>query len=117
MLDLSSLAGMNGQRRVNSDHRVKLMTATTNLEKRVRALEGELAKLKEHLATSLAAPLPWYRQIYGSFANDPAHKEAMRLGREYRESLRPGRKQAKTAKRSSSSSSRGGNGHSRHGSR
>jgi hypothetical protein len=72
--------------------------AATNLEKRVQALEVEVAKLKEQLATSPAQPQPWWRQIYGSFANDPAYEEAMRLGREYRESLRPGRKKTKVQK-------------------
>jgi hypothetical protein len=28
-------------------------------------------------------------EIYGAFARDPHFEEAMRLGREYRESLRP----------------------------
>ena len=28
--------------------------------------------------------LPWWKQIIGTFADDPAHEEAMRLGREYR---------------------------------
>jgi hypothetical protein len=31
----------------------------------------------------------WLDDIYGAFANDPDFEEAMRLGREYRESLRP----------------------------
>ena len=32
---------------------------------------------------------PWWEEISGSFANDPAFDEAMRLGREWRESFRP----------------------------
>jgi hypothetical protein len=32
---------------------------------------------------------PWWEEILGSFANDPVYDEAMQLGRQYRESLRP----------------------------
>jgi hypothetical protein len=32
---------------------------------------------------------PWWERIYGTFANSPEYEEAMRLGRAYRESLRP----------------------------
>ncbi len=48
------------------------------LADRVTALEAEVARL-----------LPWWKQIAGTFANDPMHAEAMRLGREYRESFPP----------------------------
>ena len=30
--------------------------------------------------------MPWWKQHLGIFADDLAHEEAMRLGREYRES-------------------------------
>ncbi|ACK65659.1 conserved hypothetical protein [Rippkaea orientalis PCC 8801] len=32
---------------------------------------------------------PWWEQIVGTFADDSVYDEAMKLGREYRESLRP----------------------------
>ena len=57
-----------------------------SIEKRVAAIESELARLKgvvEH------DPRPWWQQIYGMFKEDPAFDEAMQLGRAYRESLRP----------------------------
>ena len=38
-------------------------------------------------------------KIEGIFANDPAFEEAMRLGREYRESLRPKSRKTKKSKR------------------
>lgn len=57
--------------------------AQQDLERRVAALETEVAKLKGE------PPKPWAEQIHGIFANDPAFEEAMRLGREYREPLRP----------------------------
>lgn len=28
--------------------------------------------------------MPWWKERIGIFANDPAHEEAVRLGREYR---------------------------------
>jgi hypothetical protein len=87
--------------------------AATNLERRVRALEGEVAKLKQRLTAAPHAQLPWWERVYGAFENDPAYDEAMRLGREYRESLRPGREKAKPKKRLA----KGNNGHSRHRSR
>jgi len=57
---------------------------TMKLEDRVAALEAEVARLKRKLDSR-----PWTEKIAGIFANDPAFEEAMRLGREYRESLRP----------------------------
>jgi hypothetical protein len=64
--------------------------ATGTLEERMAAVEQELAQLKQKLqAETPPAPLPWWEQIFGTFANSEAHEEATRLGREYRESLRP----------------------------
>ncbi len=63
--------------------------ATVKLEDRVAALEAEVAILKAKVGGEAAVEVPWWKQIRGSFANDPAFLEAMRLGREYRESLRP----------------------------
>ena len=75
---------------------------SASLEKRVAALEDELARLKAQIGTP--ARKPWWEEISGTFANDPAYKEAARLGRKYRESLRP--KPTKGGKR--------GNGRTRH---
>ena len=58
------------------------------LEERVAAVEAELARLKSN-STGSATELPWWEQIRGTFKDDPIYEEAMRLGREYRESLRP----------------------------
>jgi hypothetical protein len=64
--------------------------ATATLEERMAAVEQELAQLKQQLqAETPPAKLPWWEQIFGTFANSEAHEEATRLGREYRESLRP----------------------------
>jgi hypothetical protein len=59
----------------------------TELENRIATLEIEVALLKSnHQKKDDKSELPWWKQIIGTFADDPAHEEAMRLGREYRES-------------------------------
>ena len=62
------------------------MTAGT-LEERVAAVEQELAELKQQ-AKSEPVRLPWWEKIAGTFANNPEYDEAMKLGREWRESQR-----------------------------
>jgi hypothetical protein len=63
--------------------------AARELEARVAALEAEMVELKQKLETVTKPAKPWWEEIYGTFANDPIYEEAMRLGRKYRESLRP----------------------------
>jgi hypothetical protein len=63
--------------------------ATISLKDRVAALEAEVARLKAKVEGLATPALPWWEQIWGTFANDPIYAEAMRLGREYRESTRP----------------------------
>ena len=58
-----------------------------SLQQRVEIIEQELAQLKRQIGGK--DERPWWEQIWGTFANDPSFDEAMRLGREYRESLRP----------------------------
>lgn len=63
---------------------------TISVEQRLTAVEKELADIKQQLANeNPQSPLPWWEQIFGTFAGSEAHEEATRLGREYRESLRP----------------------------
>jgi hypothetical protein len=69
--------------------------ATQQLEARVAALEAEIARLKKRLEREPAPARPWWKEIAGGFAGDPIFAEAMRLGADYRQSLRP-----KAAKRS-----------------
>lgn len=68
--------------------------AKNNLEERVAALEAEIERMKNGMNGAVKKK-PWWEEIWGSFAGDPMYKEAMRLGREYRESLRPKPKKRK----------------------
>jgi len=58
------------------------------METRISTLEKELSVLKAKFEKIEKKELPWWKQHIGVFANDPAHEEAMRLGREYRLSQR-----------------------------
>jgi hypothetical protein len=68
--------------------------ATMKLKDRVAALEADVAWLKE-IVTNSKSKKPWWKEIVGAFRGDPAFLEAMRLGREYRESFRPRSKKVK----------------------
>jgi hypothetical protein len=70
--------------------------AVPEIELRIAALESEVARLKQRLEEPAESKRHWVDDVYGAFANDPDFLEAMRLGRKYRESLRP-----KSAKRAS----------------
>jgi hypothetical protein len=75
--------------------------AVAELELRVTALEAEVAQLKQQVGQPADAKKHWVDEIRGAFANDPDFLEAMRLGRQYRESLRP-KPRPKSAKRTPS---------------
>jgi hypothetical protein len=63
--------------------------ATSRLEERLAALESEVARLREDLECLDRPAQPWWNQIVGTFADDPAFEKASELGRRYRKSLRP----------------------------
>jgi hypothetical protein len=63
--------------------------ATRSLRERVETLEAEVARLKQLLERTSPPERPWWQEIWGTFKDDPIYAEAMRLGREYRESQRP----------------------------
>jgi hypothetical protein len=68
--------------------------ASARLEQRVTVLEKELARLR----TKVEGPggvKPWWERIAGTFENDPVYEEAMKLGREYRQSQKPRRSPGK----------------------
>lgn len=56
--------------------------ALRQIEARLTRLEKEFAELRATLATKQG--VPWYRQIVGDFAGDPAFAEIIRLGRLFR---------------------------------
>jgi hypothetical protein len=56
----------------------------SNIEKRLQALEEEVAELKRRLATTPAPTEPWWKKIAGTFPGDEADLEAFRLGQEWR---------------------------------
>ena len=60
----------------------------TEIEKRLSDLEKEVALLKKTKDEKKDEPkeVAWWKHHLGIFADDPLHEEAMRLGREYRES-------------------------------
>lgn len=57
------------------------------LEKRVAAVEEELARLRSQL--DAASEPPWWQRIAGTFQDDPVHKKARKLGEQYRRSQSP----------------------------
>ncbi|MGI8640388.1 MAG: hypothetical protein ACR2MG_10650 [Pyrinomonadaceae bacterium] len=58
--------------------------SNTEVEKRISVLERELNRLKTKIEKIEKKDKPWWEQIAGTFADNPAYDEAMRLGREYR---------------------------------
>ncbi|MBX3287865.1 MAG: hypothetical protein KF855_00845 [Acidobacteria bacterium] len=60
----------------------------TDIDSKILFLEKEISSLKQKVERLEKNDLPWWKQIIGTFADDPAHEEAMRLGREYRVSQR-----------------------------
>lgn len=67
--------------------------ASPTVDNRISALEARLAGLERLLEERLPEQLPakdspkrGWQAIVGTFAHDPLHEEAMRLGRELRES-------------------------------
>ena len=64
--------------------------STETLEGRLSVVEKEVAELKNLVALKQSRMgTAWWEQIFGSFADSEGFEEAVRLGREYRESLRP----------------------------
>jgi hypothetical protein len=77
-------------------HSFRGMEAVMTLQQlaaRLSALEAEVAQLKAKVGA--ADQRPWWEKIVGTFEGDPYYEEAMRLGRKYRESLRPKSKKKK----------------------
>jgi hypothetical protein len=62
--------------------------AITELEARLARLETEVEALKQERAGVVPDKKPWWEQISGVFKDSPEFEEAVRLGREWRESQR-----------------------------
>jgi hypothetical protein len=61
--------------------------AGTSLEDRITALEAEVEQLKKQLADKQPDDaVPWWKERFGAFKDDPLYDEAARLGAEYRRS-------------------------------
>ena len=57
------------------------------LEERLTAVEEELKQLKQAKETDKSdEDIPWWKRIIGIHADSPGFDEAVRLGREWRES-------------------------------
>ncbi len=59
--------------------------ADSKTEQRLAELEKELATLRKKV-DSLTNSTPWWERIAGTFADDPAYKQAMKLGKQFRHS-------------------------------
>jgi hypothetical protein len=76
--------------------------STAELEKRLTALEREVAELRAIMIIPPTSPNHWIEKIAGKYSSPEdraAFDEAMRLGREWRESQRPKPRHRKAAKR------------------
>jgi hypothetical protein len=77
-----------------ADDRTGAVVMAINLEQRVAALEKQIASLQQQGLTQ-SAGRAWLGDLYGKFTDDPMFEQAMKLGRKYRRSLRPGVRKAK----------------------
>jgi hypothetical protein len=68
------------------------------LAERLGALEKAVQQLEAKISQPPDQNRRWWVEDAGRFKNDPVFDEIVRLGREYRESLRPGTRKAKRAR-------------------
>jgi hypothetical protein len=61
------------------------------LAQRLDTLEKTVAEIQAQIAALLGTKRHWWVKGAGRFKGDPVFAEIVELGREYRESLRPGR--------------------------
>ena len=71
------------------------LCVSLSLEKRVAALERQVALIRRP-ADPMTTGREWLDDLYGKFAGDPLFSRAMKLGAQYRQSLRPHQRQRKT---------------------
>jgi hypothetical protein len=63
----------------------------SQLAQRLTVLEKAFEQLKAQVDRSCSPARRWWLEDAGRFADDPVFDEIVRLGQEYRKSLRPGR--------------------------
>ncbi len=63
-----------------------MKTKAKPIEKRLEQLESEMAQIKLIIAEKSHPLTPWWEEITGIFADDPAFEEAMEIGSKYRQS-------------------------------
>lgn len=62
---------------------------TQTLEERVAVLEAEMVSLEAKEQDKAAEELRGWKRIVGIFADNPEFEEAVRAGKEWRDSFRP----------------------------
>ena len=68
----------------------RLAELESSFRERLARLEERVSQLSEQVAAATVPPeTAWWKGIVGVFQDDPEFEAAMRLGRAYRESLRP----------------------------
>jgi hypothetical protein len=77
MAELTRRIGVERMRK-SSQRRRETPVTSVDLEQRVAILEAGLAKLKAELGTASGKQFPWWKEIAGIFADDPAFDEAVR---------------------------------------
>jgi len=70
---------------------------TAQLADRLEALEKVVQRLEAKISRPPDPNRPWWVEDAGRFKDDPVFEEIVRLGREYRESLRPREGKARRA--------------------
>jgi hypothetical protein len=68
----------------------RLLQLEKSFSERIARLEEQISRLTQAApGTTLGQGAAWWKQIVGVFQDDPEFEDAMRLGRAYREALRP----------------------------
>ncbi|HZP82123.1 MAG TPA: hypothetical protein VFB21_10820 [Chthonomonadaceae bacterium] len=68
----------------------RIVQIEQTFSRRIAELEAQVLRLSRQVNTQPAlGETAWWKKIVGVYKDDPEFEEAMRLGREYRESLRP----------------------------
>jgi hypothetical protein len=68
----------------------RIVQIEQTFSRRIAELEAQVLRLSRQVnAQPTSGETAWWKKIVGVYKDDPEFEEAMRLGREYRESLRP----------------------------